>query len=42
MSDPKCSCYVVDNPWAYHGIVEPGGAMHPNPDCPVHFPNGTD
>lgn len=31
-----CTCFVVENPWTYHGIVEPGGAMEFNPECPVH------
>lgn len=35
-----CSCHVVENPWTFNGIVEPGGAMEPDPECPVHFPNG--
>ncbi|WP_051264707.1 hypothetical protein [Nakamurella lactea] len=34
----ECECFPVENPWTYYGIVEPGGAMDPNPDCPVHFP----
>lgn len=34
----ECTCHYVDNPWTYYGIVEPGGAMEPNPMCPEHFP----
>lgn len=34
----ECLCWPVENPWTYYGIVEPGGAMEPNPDCPEHFP----
>lgn len=33
-----CECWPVPNPWTYFGAVEPGGALEPNPDCPVHFP----
>lgn len=38
MSDEACTCFPVKDPWTYYGVVEPGGAMEPNPDCPVHFP----
>ena len=33
-----CTCTPVANPWTYYGIVEPGGALEPDPDCPMHFP----
>lgn len=33
-----CTCHVVENPWTYYGIVEPGGALEPDPECPVHSP----
>ena len=33
----ECECFPVENPWTYYGIVEPGGAMEPNPGCPAHF-----
>lgn len=35
---PECICWPVENPWSYYGIVEPGGALEPNPECPLHFP----
>lgn len=34
-----CTCTAVENPWTYYGIVEPGGALEPDMDCPVHFPS---
>lgn len=36
--EPQCTCHPVADPWTYYGIVEPGGAMEPDPDCVVHFP----
>ncbi len=36
--EEKCICFPVENPWTYYGAVEPGGALEPNPDCPVYFP----
>lgn len=33
-----CSCFPVPDPWAHMGAVEPGGALEPNPQCPIHFP----
>lgn len=33
-----CHCHVVEDPWTYYGIAEPGGAMEPDVECPVHFP----
>ena len=33
-----CTCIPVENPWTYYGATEPGGALEPDPDCPVHFP----
>lgn len=36
-----CTCHVVENPWTYYGIVEPGGALEPDYGCPVHFPENT-
>lgn len=32
----ECECWPVENPWTYHGITEPGGALEHNPDCPEH------
>ena len=37
---PDCECWPVENPWTYYGIVEPGGAMEFNPDCPEHGMSG--
>lgn len=34
----QCTCHVVEDPWTYYGIVEPGGALEPDVECPVHFP----
>lgn len=37
---PKCSCFETP-PWMQHteyGHTEPGSALEPNPECPVHFP----
>lgn len=47
LSEPaECECWPVEKPWTYYGIVEPGGAMEFNPDCPVHgrddIPNPTE
>lgn len=42
MADLICTCYPVENPWTYYGIAEPGGALEPNYDCPVHFPEARD
>ena len=36
--NPECTCFPVEEPWTYYGIVEPGGALEPNPDCQMHFP----
>lgn len=36
-----CTCFVVPDPWTYYGATEPGGALEPDPECPVHFPPGT-
>lgn len=33
-----CTCTPVSNLWTYYGIVEPGGALEPDMDCPVNFP----
>lgn len=33
----ECTCHQVENPWTYYGIVEPGGALEPNPECPLHY-----
>lgn len=33
-----CTCFPVANPWTYYGIVEPGGALEPDPYCIEHFP----
>jgi len=33
-----CTCWVNPDPWTYYGIVEPGDALAPDPDCPDHFP----
>lgn len=35
-----CTCLVNPNPHTYYGAVEPGDALDPDPDCPVHFPQG--
>lgn len=34
-----CICHPVEDPWTYYGIVEPGGALEPDPGCPAHFPD---
>lgn len=41
VDDTTCTCHVVEDPWTYYGIAEPGGAMEPDPECPVHFPADT-
>lgn len=33
-----CTCLVNPNPYTHYGIVEPGDALEPDPDCPTHFP----
>lgn len=33
-----CTCWVNPHPFTHYGAVEPGDALAPNPDCPVHFP----
>lgn len=33
-----CTCWVNPNPYTHYGAVEPGDALEPNPDCPLHFP----
>lgn len=33
-----CLCWVNPKPFTHYGAVEPGDALEPNPDCPVHFP----
>lgn len=33
-----CTCFPVENPWTYNGIVEPAGALEPDPYCIEHFP----
>lgn len=38
----ECTCIPVEDPWTYYGITEPGGALEPDPDCPVHFPVASD
>lgn len=38
MPEQECTCSHVADPWTYYGIVEPGGAMEPDPYCLVHFP----
>ncbi len=37
-----CTCLVNPNPYTHYGIVEPGDALDPDPDCPKHFPHGQD
>lgn len=32
-----CICEPVVHPYNHFGIVEPGGALIPTPDCAVHF-----
>lgn len=39
--EAECSCTLVENPYHHFGAVEPGGAIEPDYDCPVHFPNGS-
>ena len=40
MSD--CVCFATDpKTWTTYGsAVEPGSQWEPNPECPVHFPDG--
>lgn len=33
----QCICEPVGDPYNHFGIVEPGGALVPDPDCAVHF-----
>ena len=39
--DAECICWPIENPTTYAGIVEPGGALEPNPECGEHFPGVT-
>lgn len=39
VDNSDCLCFEVEDPWTYYGIVEPGGALEANHDCPVHFPS---
>lgn len=38
MATLDCICEPVENPYNHFGVVEPGGALIPDPDCSVHFP----
>lgn len=33
-----CTCLVNPNPYTHYGIPEPGDALAPDYDCPMHFP----
>lgn len=41
--EAACTCHPTDPKYwfTHYGAVEPGSAMEPNPDCPVHFPRKT-
>jgi hypothetical protein len=35
-----CKCWVNPKPFTHYGAVEPGDALEPNYECPMHFPEG--
>lgn len=43
-NETQCECFTVpEERWTRHyDATEPGSMVEPNPDCPVHFPKGSE